>query len=137
MSCTVLTVSNAVDDIITSINNMNTRSATATARCAADYDAPMPALEHTHLRVLREYRAQSRAYDKWLNEKAEEADTVSKQLAAVSAMCNAHSMLASGLLHSVGHMSMFAQSKDGDCARMCAGEHADVISAGWHEHSVA
>ncbi len=38
--------------------------------------------------MLRECRACSRAYDKWLDEKAEEADTVSKQLAVVSAMCD-------------------------------------------------
>ncbi len=60
--------------------------------------------------VLREYRARSHSYDKWLDDKAEEADTVSKQLAAVSAMCAAHSLHASVLIHSVGHMSMLAQS---------------------------
>ena len=63
-----------------------------------------------HARVLHEYRSRSRAYDKWLDEKAEEAATVSTQLAAVSAMCAAHSMHASVLIHSVGHMSMLAQS---------------------------
>ena len=89
---------------------MNTRAATATARCAADYDALLSALAHARARVLREYRARSRAYDKWLDDKAEEADTVSKQLAAVSAMCAAHSMHASALLHCVCHMSMLAQS---------------------------
>ncbi len=60
--------------------------------------------------MLRECRACSRAYDKWLDEKAEEADTVSKQLAVVSAMCAVPSMHASALLHSVGHQSMLAQS---------------------------
>ena len=110
MSSTMLTLSNTVDDMIASINKMNTRAATATARCAADYDALLSALAHARASVLREYRARSRAYDKWLDEKAEEADTVSKQLAAVSAMCAAHSMRASTLLHSVGHISMLAQN---------------------------
>ena len=45
-----------------------------------------------------------------LMKKAEEADTVLKQLVAVSAMCAAHSLHASALLPSVGHMSMLAQS---------------------------
>ncbi len=60
--------------------------------------------------MLSDYCTRSRAYEKRLDEKAEEANTVSKQLAAVSAMCAAHSMHASALLHSVGHMSKLAQS---------------------------
>ena len=63
-----------------------------------------------HARVLCEYRPRSRAYDKWLDEKAEEAATVSKQIAAVSAMCAAHIMHASNLFHSVGHMSLLVRS---------------------------
>ena len=54
--------------------------------------------------------AGSRRLRSTVDEKAEEADTVSKQLAAVSAMCSAHSLHVSALLHSVGHMSMLAQS---------------------------
>ncbi len=88
---------------------MNTRVVISTILSAADYAALMPALAHARVRVLREYRARSQVYDKWLDEKAEEADTLSKQLAAVSAMCAAHSMHASLLLHSVGHMNMLAQ----------------------------
>ena len=87
---------------------MKTRTVIATARCSTDYDALIFAL--VHARVFCEYRSRSRAYDKWLDEKAEEADTVSKQLAAVLAMCAAHNMHATALLHSVGHMSMLAQS---------------------------
>ena len=71
MSCTMLTLLSAVDDIITSIITMNTRATTATARCAADYDALLSALAHARARVLRENRARSRAFDKWLDEKAE------------------------------------------------------------------
>ena len=108
MSSVMLALSSVVDDIITSINTMNTRATTATVRCVADNDALLSALTHARARVLREYRARSRAYDKWLDEKAEEADTVSKQLAAVSAMCAAHSLHASALLHNVGHMSILA-----------------------------
>jgi hypothetical protein len=89
---------------------MNTRVVIATARCAADYSVIMSALTHARARGLCKYRARSRAYNKWLDEKAGEADTVSKQLAAVSAMCAAHSLHASALLHSVCHMSMLAQS---------------------------
>ena len=98
-------LSSAVDDIIALINTMNTRAAAATTRCAADYDALLSALAHARARVLREYRARSRAYGKWLDDKAEEADTVSKQLAAVSAMCAVRNMYASVLLHCVGHMT--------------------------------
>ena len=87
MSSALLTLSSAVDDTITSINTMNTRAVTATGRCAADYDALLSALAHARARVLREYRARSRAYDKWLDEKAEEAYTVSKQLAAQCQPC--------------------------------------------------
>ena len=119
MSNTILTLSSAIDDIITSINTMNTRAITATTRCAADYDALLSALAHARALVLHEYRARSHAYDKWLDEKAEEADTVSKQLAVVAAMCAARSMHASALLHSVGPMAMLAQSTDGDCTRLC------------------
>ena len=89
---------------------MNTRVVIAPARCAADYDALLSALAHARARVLQKYRARARAYDKWLDKNAEEADTVSKQLAAVSAICAAHSTHASALLHSVGHFSMLAQS---------------------------
>ena len=91
---------------------MNTRAAIATARCATDYSVLLSALAHDHARLLHEYRALSRANNKcqWLDERVEDADTVSKQLAAVSAMCAAHSMHPSVLLHSVGHMSMLAQS---------------------------
>ncbi len=71
---------------------MNTRATTATARCAADYNALMSVIAHDCTHMLCEYCARSRAYDKWLHEKAEEADTVSKQLAAVVGMCVAHSM---------------------------------------------
>ena len=56
---------------------MNTRSATATARCAADYDALLAALAHAHARVQSVSLARSRVYDKWLDEKAEESDKVS------------------------------------------------------------
>ena len=61
---------------------------------AADYDALLSVLAHACAHMLREYRERSRSYDKWLDEKAEEAyrDTVSMQLAAVVAMCAAHSM---------------------------------------------
>ena len=59
---------------------MNTRVVIATVRCAADYSTPLSALAHSHACVLREYRSRSRTYDKWLDEKTEEADTVSKQL---------------------------------------------------------
>ena len=117
--CAMLAFSSFADDIITSINTLNTRATAATARFAADYDALLSALAHARARLLREYRARSRAYDKWLDEKAEEADAVSKQLAAVSAMCAAHSLHASALLHSVGDMSMLAQSICGDGARLC------------------
>ena len=61
MSTTMFILSSAVNGIITSINIMNTRAATATARCAADYDALLSALAHARARVLREYRARSRA----------------------------------------------------------------------------
>ena len=88
---------------------MNTQAVIATVRYAADYDALLSALAHARARVLPEYRARSRAYHKWLDDKAEEADTVSKQLAAVSAMCAAHSLHASALLHSVGQRGMLAQ----------------------------
>jgi hypothetical protein len=119
MSTDLVALQTLIDAIITSINTMNTRTTTATARCAADYDALLSALAHARARVLREYRARSRACEKWLDEKAEEADTVSTQLAAVSAMCTAHSKHAAALLHSVGHMSMLAQSINGDGARLC------------------
>ena len=49
---------------------MNTRVVIATVRCAADYDALLSALLHACARVLREYRARSRTYGKWLDEKA-------------------------------------------------------------------
>ena len=118
MSITMLILSSAVDDIIAFINKMNARSVTATARCAVDYDTLLSTLANIRACVLRKSRACSRAYDKWLDEKAEEADTVSKQLAAVSVMCAVQSMYASALLHSVGHMSMLAQSMAGDGARL-------------------
>ncbi len=91
---------------------MNTRVVIAPARCATDYVALLSALAHARACVLCEYRARSRAYDKCklLDDKVEEADTVSKQLAAVSAMCDAHSVRVSALLHSAGHINMFAQS---------------------------
>ena len=63
---------------------MITRAVIATARCTANYDALVSALAHARARVIYKYRARSRAYDKWLDEKAEEADTVAKQIAAVS-----------------------------------------------------
>ena len=119
MSSTMRMLSSAVDDIIISLNSMSTRAATATDRCSADYDALLSALAHARARVLREYRARSCAYDKWLDEKVEEVDTVSKQLAAVSAMCAAIILRAPALLHSVGHMSMLVQSMDGDAAALC------------------
>ena len=128
MSSTVLMLSNAVDDIITSINSMNTRAVTAISRCTADNDALLSALVHARARVLREYCARSRAYDKWLDERVEEADTVSKQLAAVSAMCAALNMRASTLLY-VGHISALAQSMNGDCARLCVPVSAMAPSA--------
>ncbi len=57
---------------------MNTWVVIATVRCAADYDALLPALVHARARVLCEYRARSHAYDKyqWLDEKAEKAKCV-------------------------------------------------------------
>ena len=119
MSSSILMLSNAVDNIITSINKMNTRDTAATSRCAADYDALLSALAHARARVLREYLARSRAYDKWLDERVEEADTVSKQLAAVSAMCTAQIMRSSALLHSVCHLRMLAHSMVGDDGRLC------------------
>ena len=70
------------------------------------------------MRVLREYRARSRAYDKWLDDKAEEADAVSKQLVAVSAMCAALIIRAPVLLYSIGHMNMLAQRMHDDGARV-------------------
>ncbi len=139
LSSTMLTLSTAADDIITSINTMNTRAATAAVRCAADYDALMSALAHAHARVLHEYRARSRAYDKWLDDKTEEADTVLKQFAAVSAMCAAHSMHASALLHSVGHMSMLPLSMGGNGAQLCMLVSMQMpssfasVSTVWHE----
>ena len=51
-----------------------------------------------------------RAYDKWLDEKAEEADTVSKQLAVLSAVRAVSSMHAASLLHSISHKSMLTHS---------------------------
>ncbi len=74
---------------------MNTRVVIATARCAAAFDALLSVLTHARARVFREYRTRSRAYDSLHDEKAEEVDTVPKQLAAVSAMCAALSMHAS------------------------------------------
>ena len=66
---------------------MNTQVVIAAVRCAADYATQLCALAHSHARVLREYRARSCTYDKWLDEKAEEADTISKQLAAQYQPC--------------------------------------------------
>ncbi len=54
---------------------MNTRVVTATAQCAADYDALLSALAHTRARMLREFLARSRRNDKWLVKKAKEADS--------------------------------------------------------------
>jgi DNA-binding beta-propeller fold protein YncE len=139
MSNTMLTLSSAVDEIITLINTMNMRAVAATAQCAADYDALLSALAHARARVLRDYRVRSRAYDKWLDEKVEEADTVSKQLTAVSAMCTTHSMHASVLLHCVGHMSMLTQSMFGDGAILCVpliilpSSALAGMSTVWHE----
>ena len=114
----LLTWQTHLDAIIISINSMNMRAAAATARCAAEYNALLSALAQVRTRVLRDSRARSRAYDKCLDDKSEEADAVSKQLAAVSAMCASHSMHASALLHSVRHMSTLAQSLDCDGASL-------------------
>ena len=66
---------------------MYTRVVIATVRCAADYATQLSALAHSHARVLREYRTRSRTSYKWLDEKAEEADTISTQLAAQRQPC--------------------------------------------------
>ena len=95
------TLQTRIDAIIISITSMNMRAAAATSCCAAAYDALLSAVAHRCARVLRDSRARSRAYDKRLDDKSEEADAVSKQLASVSAMCAAHSMHASVLLRSV------------------------------------
>ncbi len=106
------------DVSIASINSMSTRATASTAHSAVDYDALMPALARARARVLRALLELSRAYDKWLDEKAEEADAVSKQLTAVSAMCASHSMHASVLLACIGHMDVLMQGVSGDCARL-------------------
>ena len=90
---------------------MSKRVVIATVRCDVDYDALMSALARARSPVLCQYHARSRTYDKygWLDEKAEEAETVSKLRAAVSVMCAAHSLHASALFHSIVHISMLTQ----------------------------
>ena len=120
-----------IDGIMGSINAINTRAVTATARCAADYDLLLTALAHAHARVLRVHCATAHANDKLLYDKAEEADTASKQLAAVATLCTApsHRVRASALLETVGRLSMLEQSVDGDGARLCEPVSAFLSSA--------
>ena len=48
---------------------MNTRAATATARCAAEYDELLSVLVHARASVLLENRTRSCAYEKWLGKR--------------------------------------------------------------------
>ena len=112
----VAALSRAVEDISTSITNMNKQTAAGTARCAADAEGMLAALAKTSGPLLQTYRAWSRTYVKCLDEKAEEADTASKQLAAVSALSDTHSMHAAATLHDVDHLSILDTSVVGDGA---------------------
>ncbi len=77
----------AADDIGTSITAMSTRTRHSTHHCAQTCDEIQVRIMTIRDRLHAELRFFTRKCDKMLDEKAEEADTAAKQLAAVFAMC--------------------------------------------------
>ena len=124
----------AADVIITSVNNMKIRAAMATARCTVDYDSLLSALSRARSRILQQHHVHVRTYNKLLDEKADEANAVSKQLAAVSAMCAARSMPSPLLLWDVGAMDALSDAAAASvaflCVPVCALLQAALIAVG-------
>lgn len=68
---------------------MTDRTIASSTRCAVSFDGLLSALDRTRARVRDVLRKSALEYDKWLDEKAEEAEIAAKHLAASEAMSNA------------------------------------------------
>ena len=108
----------AAENIITSMNRMTARCTVAISYCASDFSNILTKLSSICSQTHRCCNDRARHRDKWLDDKAEEADTASKQLDACAALCAADVATVTPLmlLHDIGSVDVLASNFEATAA---------------------